>query len=426
MLGIEENELITRVGEGTPTGELFRRYWMPLLLTEELTAAKDAPVRVRALGEDFVAFRDDTGTARVIGALCPHRRTDLVYAANDGCGLRCLYHGWLMDGHGAVVEMPNDSTGNAKGKIKHRACPTAEAGGIVWGYLGPAEDQPPPPPMEWANLPEGHLAVTKVMIHCNYLQCLEGGLDPSHAGSLHRSALSMDESPDHPRQVTRMMELLAADPAPVLDVEMSDAGLLLATNRTIDDSTRYTRITTWVAPYFTSVPDHEGVPRLINGFTPIDDTSTWVWFIWLDSTNKLDVPVLKETSGLQDLSPTYETNLNYQNQHLQDRQAMREGKSYTGIQGVSNEDTAMQEAQGPITDRSKEHLIASDIGMIRARQGILQRVRDFQNGNLPERRSEDIPFRLPQSICWTYPSDKDWKDDHKAYIDADENSASLG
>jgi phthalate 4,5-dioxygenase oxygenase subunit len=101
---------------------------------------------------------------------------------------------------------------------------------------------------------------------------------------------------------------------------------------------------------------------------------------------------------------------------------MREGKSFTGIEGISNEDTAMQEAQGPLTDRSQEHLIAADLGIIRMRQGILGRVRDLQKGILPEGRSEDIPFRLSQSVCWTYPADKDWKDDHKAYIDADENS----
>ena len=420
MLSTEENELITSVGEGTLTGELFRRYWMPLLLTEELTEAQDAPVRVRALGEDFVAYRDNTGTARIIGALCPHRRTNLVYAANEGCGLRCLYHGWLIDGSGTILEMPNDSVGNARHKIKHRACPTAEAGGIVWGYLGPEEDRPPPPPMEWANLPEGHVAASKVMIHCNYLQCLEGGLDPSHAGSLHRSALSNDESPNHPRQVTRMLELLDADPAPFLEVDMSSTGIQIAADRTIDEATRYMRISTWVAPWFASVPDHEGVPRMINGFTPIDDTTTWVWFIWRDPENKLNVPVLKKTSGIHEMSSTYETNLNYQNQHLQDRQAMREGRSFTGIQGISNEDTAMQEAQGPIADRPSEHLISADQAIIRARQGILKRARDLQAGILPEGRSEDIPFRVSQSICWTYSPDKDWRDDHKKYIQADE------
>ena len=99
---------------------------------------------------------------------------------------------------------------------------------------------------------------------------------------------------------------------------------------------------------------------------------------------------------------------------------MREGRSFTGIQGISNEDTAMQEAQGPIADRPSEHLISADQAIIRARQGILKRARDLQAGILPEGRSEDIPFRVSQSICWTYSPDKDWRDDHKKYIQADE------
>lgn len=424
MLSHEENLLLTRVGAETPTGELFRRYWMPLLLTEELTEAGDAPVRVRALGEDFVAFRDSSGTARVIGAKCPHRLTDLYYARNEGCGLRCLYHGWVMDGQGQIIEMPNDTDGSAMGKFVHRWCPTVEAGGIVWGYLGLAEEQPPAPPMDWAKVPESQQAVTKVRINCNYLQCLEGGLDSSHAGILHASSLSKESFPNHPRARTPMIELLVADTAPNFEVELTDTGLRYAALRQVGDGLAYARITTWIAPWFCSVPDHEFVPRLINGFTPIDDTSTWAWFIWYHPSNELDVPVLKEVSGVHQLAPDYRSPANFDNRHQQDRAAMREGRSFTGMMGVNSEDAAMQEAQGPIADRANERLIKSDQAIIRTRQAILQRVQDLQNGKLPVGRSEDIPFRFAQSAAWTYPAEESWQEGCAALEGEDSRSSS--
>lgn len=419
MLSKEDNELLTRVSAGTPTGELFRRYWMPLLLTEELTEAKDAPVPVRALGEDFVAYRDASGKARVIGAKCPHRQTDLVYARNEDCGLRCLYHGWVMDGEGRITEMPNDPEGTLKDKMSHRWCPTAEAGGLVWGYLGPPDEVPDAPPMGWTTVPENQRAAYKVRIECNYLQCLEGGLDSSHAGSLHAGSLSKELFPTHPRSKTDMFELLVADRAPTLEVEMTETGMRCAALRKADEDADYVRITTWIAPWFASVPEHAGVPRMINGFTPIDDTSTWVWFIWYSLTDVLDVPLLKEVSGIHDLERGYYTLANVGNQHNQDREAMRDGRSFTGIAGISNEDTAMQEAQGPIADRTLERLIPSDQAIIRARQGLLSRVRDLEKGILPAGQSEDIPYHFAQSASWTYPNEISWQDAYAALKDTD-------
>ncbi|MEE2760624.1 MAG: Rieske 2Fe-2S domain-containing protein [Pseudomonadota bacterium] len=419
MLSQKDNELLTQVGANTPTGELLRRYWMPLLLSEELDAAVDAPVAVRALGEDFVAYRDGDGTARVIGARCPHRGTSLLYARNEGFGLRCLYHGWVMNGNGCVAEMPNDPDGTAKDKIRNRWCPTEEAGGIVWGYLGPPEDQPPPPAMGWTRAPECQRAVTKVRINCNYLQCLEGGLDTSHAGVLHATSLSKELYPDHPRNKTPMLELLRYDMAPSLEVEMTDTGLRYAALRDAGNGQSYARVTTWILPWFTSVPEHEGVPRFVNGFTPIDDTACWVWFIWYHPTEELNTPVLMEVSGVHNLLPGYSSRGNIDNQHMQDRAAMRDGISFSGIQGVSNEDTAMQEAQGPIADRTQERLLKSDQAIIRTRQALLQRVHDMQDGKLPGGRSEDIPYRFAQSAAWTFPEEEQWQDGYEKLLEAE-------
>ena len=126
------------------------------------------------------------------------------------------------------------------------------------------------------------------------------------------------------------------------------------------------------------------------------------------------MPLLKEVSGIHDLESGYYTLANVGNQHNQDREAMRDGRSFTGIAGISNEDTAMQEAQGPIADRTVERLIPSDLAIIRARQGLLKRVRDLENGILPTGQSEDIPYRFAQSASWTFPKEHSWQDAYTA------------
>jgi hypothetical protein len=103
MLGREQNELITLTGRGTPGGELMRRYWQPVALSEEVPA--DAPVPTRVLGEDLVLFRDAEGKPNLVGRRCPHRGVDLSYGRVEGGGLRCLYHGWLLAGVGRIVEL---------------------------------------------------------------------------------------------------------------------------------------------------------------------------------------------------------------------------------------------------------------------------------------------------------------------------------
>src|SRR5262245_1634444 len=106
MLSREENDLITKVGPGTPMGELMRQYWIPALLAEEIREPDCAPVRLRLLGEDLVAFRDSMGRVGLLAEHCSHRGTSLFYGRNEECGLRCIYHGWKYDIDGRVLETP--------------------------------------------------------------------------------------------------------------------------------------------------------------------------------------------------------------------------------------------------------------------------------------------------------------------------------
>src|SRR6185312_2341065 len=136
MLKPEDNEKITRVGPGTPMGNLFRRYWLPVLLASELPEPDCPPVRVRVLGEDLIAFRATDGKVGLVDAFCPHRRAPMFFGRNEECGLRCVYHGWKFDVEGACVDMPSEpAESNFKTKVRIGAYPTHESGGIVWTYM---------------------------------------------------------------------------------------------------------------------------------------------------------------------------------------------------------------------------------------------------------------------------------------------------
>src|ERR1700733_4400651 len=158
MLSVEENEMLTRVGAGTPMGELFRRFWLPALTTTEIPDRNGPPTRLRLLGEDLVAFRDSAGRVGIIGAHCPHRRAPLFFGRNEESGLRCAYHGWKFDLAGHCLGMPNvNPEHDYKTKIRHLAYPCVDKGGIVWTYMGPPECRPEQlPDLEFINVPETH------------------------------------------------------------------------------------------------------------------------------------------------------------------------------------------------------------------------------------------------------------------------------
>src|SRR6201993_4058403 len=154
MLSREENELITRVGQGTPMGNAMRMYWIPALLSSEIAEPDGAPARVRLLGEELVAFRDSEGRIGLIEEFCPHRRVSLYFGRNEECGLRCVYHGWKFDVEGNCVDMPTEpSASPMKDEVKIGAYPTLEKAGVVWAYLGPRDRMPAPPDFEWTRAP---------------------------------------------------------------------------------------------------------------------------------------------------------------------------------------------------------------------------------------------------------------------------------
>src|SRR5262245_13837136 len=171
----EENDLLTRVENGAPMGKLMRQHWVPACLSEEVAEADGAPVRIRALGDNLVAFRDTKGRLGVLDENCPHRRASLVLARNEECGLRCLYHGWKFDVDGNCLDMASEPPGTQMNdKIKARSYPVREAGGFVWVYMGDPATMPEFEPPPFAPTPDARVSVLKIHIECNWAQVLEG------------------------------------------------------------------------------------------------------------------------------------------------------------------------------------------------------------------------------------------------------------
>ncbi|MDB6083476.1 MAG: aromatic ring-hydroxylating dioxygenase subunit alpha, partial [Gammaproteobacteria bacterium] len=182
----EENELYSRVGAGTPMGNLIRQYWIPVLLSTELAEPDGKPARVRLLGENLIAFRDTAGRVGLVGNHCPHRGASLFFGRNEEGGLRCVYHGWKFDVSGRCVDLPNEpADSNYKDRIHHVAYPCRERNGVVWTYMGPRKEPPPLPDFEWNMQPDNVPFMWKNFRACNWTQAMEGDLDSSHANFLH-------------------------------------------------------------------------------------------------------------------------------------------------------------------------------------------------------------------------------------------------
>src|SRR5579859_561625 len=190
MLSAEDNALITQTSKGTPMGELFRRFWLPVLLPEELPEPDCPPIRIKVMGEYLVAFRDTNGRVGLVEAFCPHRRAPLFYGRNEECGLRCVYHGWKFDAEGTCVDMPSEPPdSDFRDRLTIKAYPTHEVGGLVWIYMGPRECQPERPPMlEWTELPASRVRIVKWFHENNYMQGIEGDIDTAHVSFLHSDA----------------------------------------------------------------------------------------------------------------------------------------------------------------------------------------------------------------------------------------------
>jgi phthalate 4,5-dioxygenase len=410
MLPPKENELITRVGPGTPMGNAMRRYWIPACMSSEIAEPDGPPARVKLLGEDLVAFRDTDGRIGLVDEYCPHRRVSLYFGRNEECGLRCVYHGWKFDIEGNCVDQLNEPPEHQfKQHIHLTAYPTVELGGLVWAYLGPAEKMPPAPKFAWTQVPEARRNVTKVIQECNWLQALEGGIDTSHAPILHR-ALTENTT----RGGIRPSSPFVRGKAPKLVVDVTDYGYLYAGIRPLGDSDVHIRSYHFVLPFHQIRPSRTSSGLASDAghiWVPMDDYSVMVynWFYALDENGTLtDEDRLEEAAGNGPKhvdQTTFRSFQNITNNYGLDR-AVQRTETYTGIDGINQQDRALQESMGRIVDRSKEHLGPADKAIGQTRRMLLRAVRDVEAGNNPAGTGTSYyHIRAGEEVL---PNDADW------------------
>jgi len=397
MLTKDKNELITKTGPGTPMGEVFRSYWNPALLAEELPEPNCPPVRVQLLSEYLIAFRDSEGRLGLIDEFCAHRCVSLWFGRNEDKGLRCPYHGWKFDVTGQCVDVPSESPDFCK-NIKLKSYPLVEKGGILWTYMGDPTKQPPLPEYEICNVGPGQRFVSKRYQESNWLQGLEGGIDSSHVSFLHSSNLESDPL----FKGTAGNKYNLSDLKPVFEVVDYPGGLLIGARRNAEDDQYYWRITPWIMPSFTMVPPRGDHPVHGHFWIPIDDTHCWAWSF--DYTPARDLTEKERWSMQQgkgihcDYVPgTYIPRANRTNDYLMDREAQRMGSTYSGVEGIAIQDSSLQEsmagidpstgervAWGGVCDRSKEMLAPTDRGIMLARRKIFAAIEALQkNGEVP-------------------------------------------
>jgi phthalate 4,5-dioxygenase oxygenase subunit len=384
MLSKEENDLLCRVGPGTPMGNLMRQYWMPAVRSDELLEPDGAPLRVRLLGENLIAFRATSGRVGLIQDACPHRGAPMFFGRNEEEGLRCVYHGWKFDAQGTCTDMPSEpAESNFKNKVRIGAYPAEERNGIIWAYMGPREVPPPLPDIEANLLCQGPHQISILYRPCNWMQGLEGEMDTVHAAFLHFGAIRVEDTKpgsfDYYHYRTRDAKFVTLD---------TDYGVANGAYRPAEADSYYWRVTQILFPFYHMIPGGpmgEGVR--IGAYVPMDDDHHMQWEIGVFKPNGEPMSAAgatraAPTSGgrsrdtvwfpnTTDWYGRFNIDQNMANDYQIDREAQKNWESYTGIRGIRQQDMAMTETMGPIYDRSHEHLGTTDAFIIRVRRRLI-------------------------------------------------------
>jgi phenylpropionate dioxygenase-like ring-hydroxylating dioxygenase large terminal subunit len=389
-LTLEENNLICRVGRGTPMGELMRRYWVPACLSEELPEPDCDPIRVRLLGEDLIAFRDSEGRAGVMQERCPHRGASLFFGRNEEGGIRCLYHGWKIAVDGQILDTPCEPVESMmKHVIRARAYPTYERAQVAWAYLGPGDRQPPPPDYWWMTLDESQMVVGKIDYACNYLQGVEGTTDSAHNNALHAGFEYMHWTEAQIQALVGKGYPLVRMPRDTKhEIVTTSYGFRYGVTRPDSDDPvghHVVSMTPVILPWSVYL-DYS--PHM---FVPSDDEHTWLYDVRTRGGRPFDrqkeLAARGERVGI-DLAPDHHKLRTLQMNYFQDRQVMRERKeswSYSGMPwGKPIQDMSVTESMGSIYDRQDEHLGVHDAMVVRMRECLLTAVRRFlETGETP-------------------------------------------
>jgi 5,5'-dehydrodivanillate O-demethylase oxygenase subunit len=372
MYSKEDNLRLTQTARGTPMGELLRRYWWPIGVSAHL---RDKPTFVRLLGEDLVLYRLPSGAAAALGARCPHRGANLCLGHVDKRGLRCRYHGWLYDADGNVLETPGENS-DLKSRVHQTSYPIEELGGLIFAYLGP-QPQPLLPRYDFLAADEERQVRINGFAECNWLQCVENGMDPIHVSFLHSDLWSdLKEAPDE------------------IEYEETDWGIVYKAFRPGPSATtRNYREHHCVLP---------GISIQQNGgrwSVPIDDTHTLLVMVkffpkaeTLDQYGKFEKD--KSFAGRENRAEVYQSKgwdaikvepyKEYRERENQFKDVPELGYSFPG-RDIALADATMLESLGPIVPREKENLGEStDRGIIMLRDLYLREIEAVKAGRDPK------------------------------------------
>jgi phthalate 4,5-dioxygenase len=392
MLSRENNEMLTRVGPGTPMGDVLRQYWHPFLYPNELEP-DGPPLRIRLLGEDLIAFRTSSGDVGLIQNNCPHRGASMFFGRNEEEGLRCVYHGWKFNVAGDCVDMPNEPPeSNFRHKVHVTSYPCLERGGMIWTYMGPENPTPPIPALEFLDVNDDQRFYWKRVQTCNWVQAMEGDIDQSHNSFLHTW---LDSAIDTTGR-SRITQIRARDKSPHFEVVETNYGVCVAARRNAEDDTYYIRLTQFLMPYHTMTgPYGENPMRTWRGWVPIDDENTLVHGVNFHPLRPLRenerggnnlrapgpngyrvrgnvfyvepedrAPTTSQPFGAWYPLDSLENNLRI-DRHIQ------KTLTFSGIPVFWAQDGGTQLTMGKIYDRTKEHLGTTDLGIIGTRRKLL-------------------------------------------------------
>ncbi len=368
MMTREQNELFTRVGPGTPMGELLRRYWQPIAAATEFDGTRHTKP-VRLFGEDLVLYKDLSGNYGLIERHCPHRRADFIHGIPEACGLRCHYHGWMFGPDGACIEQPFEDTAHPDRKyreqVRAKTYPVEEKAGLLWAYMGPLP-APLVPTWEiftWAN---GFKQIVFADTPCNWLQCQENSIDPVHFEWMHENwtrRLNGDNGPYGPRHLK-------------LKFEEFDYGLVYKRVREGFDETDVQ----WTVGRVALWPNAFYLGSHFEWRVPVDDENT-LTVVWSFTRVPRNMEPFEQDAVPHWYAPIKDAEGNWISSH------------------VINQDIIAWVGQGSIADRTQENPGMSDRGVMMMRQRLLRDIRAIEQGKDPSGLvrdpAENVAIELP-------------------------------
>lgn len=439
MLSGTDNELLTQVSAGTTMGDLIRRYWIPAVFSSEVEA-DGVPHRTRLLGEDLLVVRLTSGAVATMTPRCPHRTASLYFGRNEEEGLRCGYHGWKFAADGACMDMPSEPPeSNFKDKVHLKTYRTLERNGVIWTYMGPEQDSPPPlPNLEWNMVPESHCYLTKRIAQNNYFQTIEGEIDSSHSGFLHSNFVD-------PFRLTSKQEqgmiYKMRDRHPRFQVKDTDYGVLIGARRNAEEDTFYWRITQFMFPFHTIIPPY-GADPLFSGhaYIPMDDNHVLALCFTYNpvrplTEKELDFLKFGPGNGQQGLHPTVDgflppmanrpENAWWPKHHIDNDFNVdwerQKTVQFSGLPGTWPQDSGMQETMGRVVNRTIEHLGISDTGIIRTRRALLRAAKLLRDYGIEPESVWDPDVYHIRSAAVVLPREAEWVEASEQYRTPKEN-----